>query len=139
MQSYVALFSHLITLVAVRAMQTKTPFHISWQNTPIPLLGKQSRLRYVGLLDATLGVYIWLSRTFMVYDGVYVAAWVLQCAWWEWQAVGAYKRAMAVGGVVLALRTVWVFLVHEYMYGISVALSFYLLYCSTYSMYALPI
>jgi len=139
MQSYVALFSHLSILVAVRALQTTTPFHISWQDIPIPILKKQRRLRYVGMLDATLGVYIWLSRTFMVYDGVYAAAWILQCAWWEWQAVGKYKRAMAVGGAVLALRTVWVFLTHEYVYGINVALSFYLLYCSAHSIYALPI
>ena len=139
MLTFLILLIHINIFIAVRIFQTKNPFRIKWEKTHIPILQKQKRLKYVGMLDMTLNIYVCVNRVFLGYDAIFLSAWVIHCLWWEWHASGNYKKASLVAAITTGLRSLWFSFSLEYRYLGNICMSLYMLYCSVYSNYSLPI
>ena len=86
-----------------------------------------------------LNIYVCLNKVLLAHDAILLSAWIIHCLWWEWQANANYKKAAMAALVSTALRSTWFSFTMEYLYILNILISFYMLYCSTYSNYSLPI
>lgn len=67
-----------------------------------------------------------------VYDPIYWAAWVLWCFWWDVYDRKWCATAGGMGGIIVALRSLWVIQTNTFMYIPAVLSSMVMTYCGFY-------